>query len=99
KTILSFGIVRGQTLEHTDAPYPLGLLPPRRQRPRRCPADERDEVASAAHSMTSSAVASSLSGTVRPSILAVCWLITSSNLADCTTGRSAGLAPLRMRPV
>src|SRR2546430_4000265 len=24
--------------------------------------------------------------------------MTSSNLLDCTTGRSAGLAPLRMRP-
>ena len=35
----------------------------------------------------------------RPSILAVWALMTSSNLLDCTTGRSAGLAPLRMRPV
>ncbi len=51
------------------------------------------------HSITSSAVASSLSGTVRPSILAVETLMTNSNLVDCTTGRSAGLAPLRMRPV
>ena len=25
------------------------------------------------------------------------WLMTSSNFVDCTTGRSAGLAPLRMR--
>ena len=41
---------------------------------------------------------SSVSGTVRPSILAVSALMTSSNLVDCTTGRSAGLAPLRMRP-
>src|SRR5262249_23757942 len=51
------------------------------------------------HSITSSAAASSLSGTVRPSILAVEALITSSNLLDCTTGKSAGFAPLRMRPV
>src|SRR6266508_6627988 len=50
------------------------------------------------HSITSSAVASSVGGTVRPSILAVWALMTSSNLLDCTTGRSAGLAPLRMRP-
>ena len=35
----------------------------------------------------------------RPSILAVWALITSSNLVDCTTGRSAGFAPLRMLPV
>jgi hypothetical protein len=26
-------------------------------------------------------------------------LMTNSNLVDCTTGRSAGFAPLRMRPV
>jgi len=37
-------------------------------------------------------------GTVRSSIVAVWALMTSSNLFDCTTGRSAGLAPLRMRP-
>ena len=50
------------------------------------------------HSITSSARASSDGGTVRPSILAVWALMTSSNLVDCTTGKSAGLAPLRMRP-
>jgi hypothetical protein len=31
--------------------------------------------------------------------LAVCRLMTNSNLVGCTTGRSVGLAPLRMRPV
>jgi hypothetical protein len=36
---------------------------------------------------------------VEPSILAVSALMTSSNLDACTTGKSAGLAPLRMRPV
>jgi hypothetical protein len=50
------------------------------------------------YSITSSARASSVGGTVRPSILAVSWLMTSSNFDDCTTGSSAGLAPLRMRP-
>ena len=50
------------------------------------------------YSITSSAVASRVGGTVRPSILAVSALMTSSNLLDCTTGRSAGLSPLRMRP-
>jgi hypothetical protein len=35
---------------------------------------------------------------VRPSILAVWALMTNSNLVDCTTGKSAGFAPLRMRP-
>ena len=33
-----------------------------------------------------------------PSALAVLRLITNSNLVDCTTGRSAGLSPLRIRP-
>src|SRR5262249_46501429 len=70
----------------------------RRKRPRgRRAAEEREERA-ALHSIPSSAATSSLSGTVRPSILAVCWLITSSNWLDCTTGKSSGLAPLRMRP-
>jgi len=53
----------------------------------------------ARESVTSSARASRLSGTVRPSAFAVVRLRTNSNLVDCTTGRSAGLAPLRIRPV
>ena len=51
-----------------------------------------------AHSITSSASASSLSGISRPSDLAVLRLITNSNLSDRTTGRSAGFSPLRIRP-
>ena len=37
-------------------------------------------------------------GTARPSALAVLRLMTSSNLVGCWTGRSAGLAPLRIFP-
>src|SRR5438128_8385674 len=48
------------------------------------------------HSITSSARASSVGGTSRPSALAVLRLITSSNVVGCSTGRSAGLAPLRI---
>jgi hypothetical protein len=51
-----------------------------------------------AHSMTSSAVARSNGGTVRPSALAVLRLMTSSNMVGRWTGRSAGLAPLRIFP-
>jgi hypothetical protein len=51
------------------------------------------------HSITSSARASRVAGTVRPSALAVCRLMTNSNLVDCKTGRSAGLAPLSILPV
>src|SRR5262249_25971898 len=60
-----------------------------------------DEVGSMAraYSITSSAMASSDGGTVRPSILAVSTLMASSSFDDCTTGSSSGLAPLRMRPL
>jgi hypothetical protein len=73
------------------------LLRARRERPRRRRgAEQRDEI-TADHSITSSARASSVSGTSRPSALAVLRLITSSNLVGACTGSSAGLAPLRMR--
>ena len=38
----------------------------------------------------------SLRGTVRPSALAIFRLMTSSILATCTTGKSAGFSPLRI---
>ena len=76
------------------------LLRARRERPRRrAAAEQRDELATAAHSITSSASASSVAGISRPSASAVCELITNSNLVACMTGRSAGLSPLRTRPV
>src|SRR5215831_12015615 len=88
----------GHAHEHADAPRRLSRLRARRKRPHyRRAAEERDEFPPP-HSITSSAAASSLSGTVRPSMAAVSTLMTNSNLVDCTTGRSAGLAPLRMRP-
>src|SRR5260370_33316 len=62
----------------------------RRNRPRdRRAAKERDELPPF-HSITSSARASSVGGTSMPNILAVCRLMTSSNLVARTTGRSAG---------
>jgi hypothetical protein len=95
---LSFPIV-GPSQEQPDPPHALALLRACRERPSRGPAaEERDELPPF-HSITLSASASSLSGIVRPSILAVSALMTSSNLLDCTTGKSVGLAPLRMRPV
>src|SRR5262249_53492544 len=48
------------------------------------------------HSITSSARASSVGGMVRPSALAVLRLMTNSSLVDCSTGKSAGLAPLKI---
>jgi len=49
------------------------------------------------HSITSSARASRLSGTVRPSAFAVLRLITNSYFVGACTGRSAGFSPLKMR--
>src|SRR5262249_5506510 len=95
---LPLRIVRGQVHEHADAPHTLArLLRTHRERPRRRAADERDELA-ALHSITSSARASSVGGTSMPSARAVCRLITNSNLVGCTTGKSPGLAPLRILP-
>src|SRR5262249_48843873 len=72
------------------------LLRSRRERPRdRRAAEQRDELAPF-HSITSSTLASSCGGTSMPSALAVCALMTNSNLVDCKTGRSAGFAPLRI---
>src|SRR5262249_51585098 len=68
------------------------LLRARRNRPCRHAADQRDELASP-HSITSSAIASTPGGIVRPNVLAVLRLMTNSNLVGCSTGKSAGLAP------
>src|SRR5262249_11675655 len=78
---------------------PNRLLRARRERPRgRCSTEQGDELATAAHSITSSARASRVAATSRPSALAVLRLITSSNFVGCSTGRSEGLAPFRRRP-
>src|SRR5262245_17041086 len=72
------------------------LLRARRERPCRCNAEQRDELAPL-HSITSSARASTLAGISMPSALAVLRLSTVSYLVGACTGRSAGLSPLRMR--
>ena len=48
------------------------------------------------HSITSSAVASSVCGIVRPSALAVVRLMVRSNLVGCSTGMSPGFAPRKI---
>src|SRR5215475_14679288 len=48
------------------------------------------------HSINSSARARSLAGTVMPSALAVFILMTSWKRVGCSTGKSAGWAPLRI---
>src|SRR5262249_42477574 len=91
-------IVRGCVHQHADAPDPLALLRARRERPHgRSATEKRDELAPL-HSITSSAMASTPGGTVRPSAPAVFMLMTSSNLVGWSTGRSAGFSPFRIRP-
>jgi len=82
-----WGLSRLHT-DKADAQH-LVLLRPRRERPSGRAAEQCDEVATAG----------SVGGTSRPSARAVGRLMTNSNLLDCTTGRSAGLAPLRILPV
>jgi ABC transporter substrate binding protein len=62
--------------------------------------EQRDELASlqlCGHSITSSARASTVGGSSRPSALAVLRLMTSSYFVGACTGKSAGFSPLRMR--
>ena len=72
---------------HRTLPTPNKILiPPRasgQERPRR-------------HSITSSARARTVGGTVRPSALAVLRLITISILVENSIGRSPGLAPFKI---
>ena len=66
---LAFGRTRALARK-SDGPQLPRLLRPRRQRPRRRTAEQRDELAPF-HSITSSARASTVAGTVRCSIRAV----------------------------
>src|SRR5262249_7292861 len=74
----------------------LGRLRVGRERPCRRRTAEHDELA-AFHSITSSAMVSSVGGTVRPSALAVLRLTVSSNFVGCSIGRSAGRIPCKIR--
>src|SRR5262249_61059825 len=92
---LPFLVALGGERQATDPAHPFGLLRPRRQRPRRRTPEQRDERAPF-HSITSSARASKVGGISRLRVLAVLRLITKKNLVGKVTGRSAGLAPLRI---
>src|ERR1035437_5352473 len=63
----------------------------------RCQQETHAPQQTASYSITSSAIASSVFGTARPSALAVLRLMTHSNLVGCCTGKSAGLGPPRIR--
>src|SRR5262249_50285073 len=96
--VLCHLIVGIQRDEHTNAPHALALLRPRRERPG-CDrtAEKRYELAASDHSITSSARASTIGGISRPIAFAVLTLITNVNLVGRSIGKSAALAPLRMR--
>ncbi len=91
---------RGVVATCTENAYRVsapGLLRASRERPRgRRSAEQSDELA-AFHSITSSTSAI-VGGTSRPRALAVLRLRTNSYLVGACTGRSAGAAPLRIRP-
>src|SRR5262245_4897196 len=86
----------GGRRQHADLAHPLRLLRARRQWPHPRTAEQCNELAPF-HSITSSARASNVDGTSRPSALAVLRLMTSSYLVGACTGRSAGFSPFRMR--
>src|SRR6516225_795590 len=85
-------VPHGSIIDDADPRQPIALLRPRRERPRRRAAEQRDELATP-HSITSSARASSAGRTSRPIALALLRLMINSNLVGCSTGRSAGFAP------
>src|SRR5262249_32498017 len=95
---LTFLVARRQTHERADAPYALALLSARRKRPGTCRAGNYFDKLAPSHSITSSAAMRIEGGTVSPSDLAVFTLTSSSNLVACTTGRSAGFSPFKIRP-
>src|SRR6516164_6121582 len=73
------------------------LLRARRERPSsRQAAEKRDELAAPHHSITSSARTSTDGGIINPRAFAALSLMTSSNLVGNSTGKSPGLAPLRI---
>src|SRR5262249_59207164 len=74
------GLVRKEEPEPIDAPC---LLRARRQRPRGRAAEQRDELATAAHSITSSARARSVGGRSGPGALAGVRVVAKSDLFGC----------------
>src|SRR5262245_19526813 len=93
---LPFTIVRIRMHQHADAPHWPRLLRAHRHRPcRHRAAEHRDELAPPDHSITSSARKRTDGEMVRSRDFAVLRFTTNSSFEGCSTGRSAGLAPLR----
>src|SRR6516165_3083309 len=88
--------IRGRrgAVEVADHRHHLLLRAERRRDRHR--ADQQEHEFAALHSMTSSARSRSVWGIVTPSSFAVFRLTTSSYRVGCSTGKSAGFAPLRI---
>ena len=89
--------------QEPDGRHLCRLLRARRERPCHCAAAENvDELAPthgcASYSITVSARRWNDCGNSIPSAFAALRLIANSNFVGCSTGRSAGFSPLRMRP-
>src|SRR5262245_4581685 len=98
RSSLACGAFRPPGADESDYRH-CRLLCARHHRPRRRrAAEQRDKLAPHHHSITSSARASSVGGTSRPSDLAVLRLMISSTLVTCWTGKSTDFSPLRIRP-
>src|SRR5262245_44790523 len=94
---LKFPIVRSRGQENANEARLLALLRAHRERPRGSrAAEQRYELAAAAHSITSSARSRVEVGTSTPMALAVFRLRANSKYVACSTGSSAGCAPLRI---
>jgi len=91
--------------DHQGVSLRMSALPPKADKTAeasRCPLSANSghfALQQICYSITSSARCWRNQGTSRPSALAVLRLITSSNFVGCSTGRSAGLAPLRILPI
>src|SRR6516225_3240347 len=83
--------------ENADLPHLIALLRACREWPLGHGAEKRNEIPPP-HSMTSSARPDNVSGTVSRSVSALLRLMTSPTFTTCWTGKSAGLAPLRILP-
>src|SRR5262245_37709634 len=82
--------------QDADPGWRPGLLRFSGKRPGECAQRQPTEEGAPVHSTTWSARSRTDSGMVRPKALAVLALITNSNVVGSSTGRSAGLAPLRI---
>jgi hypothetical protein len=86
----------GEKLNPTSSEATASVRQPSDIRRGRCAAAKAARP-SASHSITSSARARSVGGIVRLRALAVLTFRTSSNFVGCSTGRSAGFSPFRIR--